>query len=264
MEIQWPLALFTLFTGTAGWLFFFTGLNEFTRKTTRDGFVAGIVAIVLLALGSFASVLHLSHPFRMLNALSHPTSGIFIEFVLVILLGCSILIYLVLMKRGIQGAAVKVFAVAGMVFGVLISFMAGESYIMPGRAAWESMLLPTGYLGTAIPCGAALSWVLTSGNGEASDKVGGLFTAIGGVIAAVTAGAYASFCLPLAAEGTPYVVATMIFSAVVPVVCGLVGRTKAARACAVIALVCALVGGLAYRVMMWVVGTGAFGFFANI
>ena len=87
MDIQWPLAVFTLLTGLAGWTFFFVGLNEFTKKSKQDGFVVGIASIVLLAIGSLASVLHLSHPDRIMNALSHPTSGIFTEFVLVMLLG---------------------------------------------------------------------------------------------------------------------------------------------------------------------------------
>lgn len=268
MEIQWPLAIFTLLTGLAGWLFFFTGLNEFTHRSERDGFVPGVVAIVCLAVGAFASVLHLSHPFRMLNALSHPTSGIFVEFVLVLLLGCSILVYLILLKRSSHGAALKVFAVLGMVFGALISFMAGESYIMEGRAAWMTMLLPTGYLGTAIPAGAALYWVLSSGKGERSDAMGGLTTLVGGVVAALTSLVYAGASGALNMGGVPFMLVIVVFSGIAPIVLGGLGRSERlrgrAKACAITALVCALVGGLAYRVMMWVVGAGAFSFFGGI
>ena len=266
MEIQWPLAVFTLLTGCAGWLFFFTGLNEFTRKSEKSGFVPGVVAIVLLAVGSFASVLHLSHPFRMLNALSHPTSGIFIEFVLVILLGCSILVYLILLKRNVAGTPLKVLAVCGMVFGVLISFMAGESYIMEGRAAWQTMLLPMGYLGTAIPSGAALYWVLASGAGEQSDKASGVAVLVGGVVALVTALAYALVSGSLALGAGVYVGVTVVLSGAAPIACGILARvrTSGLKPLAAIALICALLGGLSYRVMMWVVGSGAFNFFSNM
>lgn len=259
MEIQWPLALFTLLTGLAGWTFFFTGLNEFVKKSKTNGFVLGIVSIVLLAVGSFASVLHLSHPDRIMNALSHPTSGIFTEFVLVMLLGISILAYVVCLKRG-WSSAVKAFAVLGMVFGVLISFMAGYSYIMPGREAWDTVLLPTAYLGTAIPLGAALYWAFAARGNEPA-PFAALCTAVGGGVALLATIAYTVATGVLVGEGLAFACLCLCCSGVLPLVCGLMGRRGSKPGLAWAALVAALVGGLVFRVMMWIVGTGFYGFF---
>ena len=84
MEIQWSLVLFTVLTGGAGWALGCVAVDEFTQKTKNDtNFIAAIVAIALAAVGGIASVTHLSHPENMLAALSHPTSGIFTEALLV-------------------------------------------------------------------------------------------------------------------------------------------------------------------------------------
>jgi len=261
MEIQWPLVVFTLFTGVAGWLFFFTGLNEFTKKSEKDGFIPGIVSIVLLALGALASILHLSHPDRILGALGHPTSGIFTEFVLVMLLGVFILVYLVCLKRDVH-SGIKVFAVLGMVFGVLISFMAGYSYLMPGRLAWDTILLPLGYLGTAIPVGAGLYWALSCKD-EKSGSFAALSSAVGGAVALVTVGAYGAFTGGFAGVGLPLLSLTLLCSAVLPLVCGILGKNKPTTALAWIAVIAAVLGALFYRIMMWVVGSGFYNFFGN-
>ena len=43
--------------------------------------------------------------------------------------------------------------------------------------------------------------------------------------------------------------------------CGLMGRGGSKPALAWAALVAALVGGLVFRIMMWIVGSGFYGFF---
>ena len=50
----------------------------------------------------------------------------------------------------------------GAVFGVLISFMAGESYMMSSRPAWDTLLLPLGYMLTAMPGGVACYLVVVA------------------------------------------------------------------------------------------------------
>ena len=80
----------------------------------------------------------------MMGALGHPTSGIFVEATLVALAGVCAIVYLILAKRASQSAgARKAFAVLAAVFGVLLSFMAGESYMMGSQPAWNTVLSVT-------------------------------------------------------------------------------------------------------------------------
>ena len=55
------------------------------------------------------------------------------------------------------------------VFGVLLSFMAGESYLMEARPNWCSQLLPLGYLLTAVPEGIAAYLVVVAAKAKDAD-----------------------------------------------------------------------------------------------
>lgn len=150
MTIQWSLVLFTALTGIGGWTFVCVAADEFLGRAKTAAFPAAVVAFALSAVGGLASVTHLSHPDRIMGALGHPTSGIFTEAVLVGCVCVFVAIYLVMLKRGASDGALKAVAVIGAVFGVLISFMAGESYLMSSRPNWDTQLLPLGYMLTAM------------------------------------------------------------------------------------------------------------------
>lgn len=156
MEIQWSLVVFTLLTGAGGWMLAGIAVNEFVRKSDKDPSYPVGIALALVIVGGFASVTHLSHPDRIMNALANPLSGIFTEAALVGIVVVLGAIQLVLYRRE-QANAAKVVAVASAVFGAALSFMAGESYtVMASRAAWDTMFLPLAYLGTAAPIGIGL------------------------------------------------------------------------------------------------------------
>lgn len=162
MEIQWSLVLFTVLTGAGGWMLACVAIDEFAGKTRATNKLAVVVAAVVACAGGIASVTHLSHPEHIMGALSHPTSGIFVEAALTGLMAVCAIVYFVLLVREASAGARKAFAVLGAVFGVLLSFMAGESYMMSSQLAWNTPLLPLGYTGTAMPLGVALYLALAA------------------------------------------------------------------------------------------------------
>ena len=127
MAIQWSLVLFTVLTGAGGWMLACVAIDEFAGRTRGVNKLAVVVAAVVACIGGIASVTHLSHPEHIMGALSHPTSGIFTEAALTGLLAVCAVVYFVLLVRGASAGARKAFAVLGAVFGVALSFMAGES-----------------------------------------------------------------------------------------------------------------------------------------
>lgn len=169
MEIQWSLVLFTALTGMGGCMFACVAADEFLGRAKAAAFPAAVAALVVAVVGGLASVTHLSHPGRIMGALSHPTSGIFTEALLVGCLCVCVAVYLVLVKRGAGASARKAIAVIGAVFGVLLSFMAGESYLMEARPNWCSQLLPLGYLLTAVPEGIAAYLVVVAAKAKDAD-----------------------------------------------------------------------------------------------
>ncbi len=269
MEIQWSLVLFTALTGMSGMLFFFVCLNVLLGRATKGEFAGAIASIVLAVVGGIASATHLSHPDRMLNALQHPTSGIFTEAVLVGLLCVCAVVFAIMVKREIGGAGLKAVAVVGMVVGVLMSFMAGHSYIMASTPAWNTNLLPLGYLGTAAAEGAAayLLLIAVCGETEPACKFYGNALLVAGVVSLVTTLAYGAVSGAFASSSAAvYVLGAVVCGGIAPAAFGAVAAKKPALAktIAVFALVLVFVGACAYRVCMWTLGVNLYGFFGLI
>ena len=268
MDIQWSLVLFTALTGMGGWLFFFICLNVFVRKTDKGAFAGTATALALTVVGGLASVTHLSHPDRMLGALQHPTSGIFTEALLVGLLAIVMIAFLVMLRRGIDGGALKAVAVVGMALGALMSFMAGQSYLMSAIAAWNTELLPLGYLGTAAASGAAAYLVLIAAQkaDENACSLYGLMTLAAGCVALITVLAYGAVAGAFAGDAAPMTIAAAAFGGVAPIACGFLARKKPGSAVALgaVALIAALIGSIAFRCARWVIGAGLYDFFGLI
>ncbi|WP_334098299.1 DmsC/YnfH family molybdoenzyme membrane anchor subunit [Gordonibacter pamelaeae] len=268
MDIQWSLVIFTALTGLGGWLFFFVGLNTLLGKTDKGAFAGTMASLVLVVVGGCASVTHLSHPDRMLGALQHPTSGIFTEAVLVGLLCIVLVAFLVMLKRSLTGTPLKAVAVIGMALGVLMSFMAGQSYLMPAIAAWNTELLPLGYLGTAAASGAA-AWLLLAvvqKADEATVSFAGLMTFAGGCAALVLALAYGAASGALAGGTALLVGAAVLCGGAVPAACGALAWKRPGNGAAwgSVALFAALAGSIAFRCAMWAAGAGLYDFFGLI
>lgn len=259
MEIQWPLVLFTLLTGMGGCMLLFVCANEFKRFSQKDPFVSGLVAFVVTVVGGFASVLHLSHPENIMNALTRPSSGIFVEAALIGIMCVFVAVFLILVKRGKRNVA-KVFAVLGAVFGLALSFMAGHSYIMVAYDAWNTELLPLAYLGTSLAMGSTLYWVIACPGEENGSLLIALATVACGAVSFLTVLAYS--LVSGAFSFAPVYIGFSLAGAAVTVAFGLAGRRKPGRQIAIIALAAAVVSGLCFRMAMWAVGMNVYGFFS--
>ena len=144
--------------------------------------------------------------------------------------------------------------VAAAVFGVVLSFSAGASYMMPARAVWNTLLLPIGYLGTAIPFGIS-AFLLTAALRKEDASELAIFAKaliVGGIVAAVAAGAY------VASIGSADVillgwVLSVVVAGVAPAAIGALisKKPESALALGAASLACALVGSIAYRCLMW-------------
>ncbi|MGN0039328.1 MAG: hypothetical protein ACI36Y_09415 [Coriobacteriales bacterium] len=260
MEIQWPLVAFTWLTGMGGWLLAFIAANQFTGKSKKDILKPVIVGTALVILGGFASILHLSHVERIMNALSNPTSGIFVEAVLVGIIAICGIVAVILYKRE-QPKGVKVFVVLAGLFGIVISFAAGESYIvMTSHAAWDTILLPVAYLGTATAMGGSLWWLLCCPDEENGYGFAALLTAVTAAVGLVTVLAYCAVGGVFGGAGLVLALVTLAFDAVALIAAAVAVR-KPNASLVYVALVTALIAGFCLRTLMWVAGVGAFDFF---
>ncbi len=258
MEIQWSLVLFTAISGAGAWMFAFIGLNEFFQKAknTKGILVGCVIAAVLLAVGGVASATHLSHIEHVLWVLQHPAPGIFVEALLIGIDAILAIIYFLLVKREASQTARRVIAVLAIAMGPIFTYSCGSSYMMASQLAWNTFTLPLGYLGTAIPSGAA-AWLLLNcyckENPEAL-RIASLELAIAGAASLVLGAAY-GLVSGAAAGGNVALLwlGVVACGSLVPLVCGAVASRKAESAftLGIVGLVGGFIGSVSYRVLMW-------------
>lgn len=267
MDIQWSLVLFTTLAGGGAWLSVCLGFNEVVPKAkdASTKMVAAVVALVLIVAGGLASVTHLSHPDRIMAALGHPTSGIFMEALFVGLVSLALIILIVMLKRG---ASLKAIGVVVGVLGLVMTFVLGYSYMMEARAAWNTVLMPLGYMFTAAPLGIGLWAALCAAKKEEASAVSfaGTLTAVAGIIAAVVVVAYGFVSGAAVGEQAALLWAAALAGGILPAICGFMMMKKPAQGVALgsAAAVLAVVGCLGFRCLMWLVGTGVDNFFGLI
>lgn len=260
MEVQWALVFFTVVSGTGAWLFAWSSIQALAKKGELPTRAEAIVTFVLLVVGGCLSVLHLKHVDRIMEALNHPTSGIFIEAAMIGVMCTIVAVYFILLLRGTDERALKAVAIIGTIVGIVFSFACGASYMMESRAAWMTYMLPLGYCASAAAAGAGLN-ALIKGLARAGDRASsfaGLLAVIGGAVALV---ACAGFCV----HAGPYigrngaagwVVALFVMLAVVVASGAYVYKKPSSPlAASTVTLCCGVAGAIILRVSMWIVGT---------
>lgn len=266
MEIQWSLVLFTVLTGAGGWMLACIAANELANKPKAIDKKAVVVAAIIACIGGVASVTHLSHPENILAALGHPTSGIFTEALLTGLMAVSAIIYFVLTVKKSPAAARKVFAVLGALFGILLSYMAGASYMMSSQLTWNTVFLPIGYACTAMPLGIAAYIALALALKEKEINFQAKALVVGGILAAIASLAYGLVSGTIASQVLLLGGACALVGGVLPAACGvaILKKPKMAFVASVVATIGALVGAMAYRCTMWLVADMVNNFFGML
>ena len=271
MEIQWPLVLFSLLAGTGGALAAFVGLAGLLGGTRKVRETAALCSIVLVVLGGCFSVLHLASPLHAISAVTNllSFSGVSIELMLIGINFVVMAAWLILARREGSEAGLKWVGVVGIVAGLALGFFCGHGYVIEGQPTWNTNVLPFAYLGSSLACGAFLYGVLAVKFGD-DDELGGklgVFTFACAVIGAVSAVAYAAvlggsaFSQPLVMWG-----GVVVFGVVGAIASGVLAmRLKQERLLAVnvCGLVCAAIGGLSIRILMWLCATGFIDLFAH-
>ena len=225
-----------------------------------------IINMALLVVGGIASATHLSHVDRMMAVLAHPTAGIFLEALLLGLLAVCIAVYALLVKREASSGARKALAATGIVLAVAFAFACGVSYMMTSRPVWNTVALPLAYLGTALATGAALYLVMCAALkvDEGDVKKAGVYAAAGGALSLVLTVAFGLVSgTAFGDQAALFWVAVVLCGSAAPAVCGVLVARKSGGALSlgVVALAGALVGSVAVRAVMWLVGTAVANYF---
>lgn len=194
MAVQWPLLIFSVLLGVASGAFVFLGIGELTGRFRKVRFVGEVIILACLAIGGIASVFHLGHPERATHLLGNLASGLSKELFVVAAMGIVTIAYMVLARKDYPSAS-KVLGIIGAVLGIALPLVAGASYLMPARPAWDSVTLPLMYLGAGLGMGMLLmaGLVLARGDAEGEGAFALKLAAVGVVAMVVLSVAYVAW-----------------------------------------------------------------------
>ena len=256
MAIQWPLVIFSLLAGAGGALLAFVGLSEVLGLAKKARVPAAVGALVLLVVGGCASVAHLAQPANIMAAAANvfSFSGISVEL---IMLGVNAIVAVayVLTARGESANATKIVGIVGIVTGVAMTFVVGNGYVMEAQPNWNTPTLPFAYLGSGLATGGALFATLMAAlKTDEADFRGIMPWVLGATVVQLVAFLAYGFAIGFAADVLLYWGGAVIVGSVGAIACA--AFIAKASTMAYATLVCAVVGGICLRALMWLVGTG--------
>lgn len=287
MELQWPLILFTTLVSASAGLFAAQGVYVLVGKGVRAQRTSLYASAALLALGGISVFLHLQHWERVFNGFGHITSGITQELIAVVVMAAVMIAFFVVLRR--EGGVPKWCAIAAILASVALVVIAGLSYMMAARPAWNSLLQVSSLLGLAFAAGSgafafidrkadedaafhgactltgsvvnvvgtvAFVLVMTSASGGFSD-VGYYFDPNHPTAAMAAAATYS----PFSGSVVAFTVLALVF-ALAAVACAFYGRKRRAWASAGLGVALfAVVGGILLRMVFFACGGSVFMFY---
>jgi anaerobic dimethyl sulfoxide reductase subunit C (anchor subunit) len=301
MEVQIELMTFTLFVCLAAGTFCMLGLLTVLGKGKTLQLPALICSLVALVIGGVGSFLHLQHWERLFNGFGHITSGITQEFIAIAVFFVGLVVYFIFMRRSEDGVAPKWAAVIAIIVSVALVIIMALSYNMASRPAWNTPLLWLYYLSNAAFFGALALSCIAGLKGETELDVAKLslrLTWIFGIVALIVTIAYALFIssssgtfsdvgyyfdathpnkpMADAASATSGILTgstAMLFwggviaiGYIVPIALAFVAQNKAplgkvVAVCAGGGLICALIGGICFRIILYTLAFSVFVFY---
>jgi anaerobic dimethyl sulfoxide reductase subunit C (anchor subunit) len=287
MEIQWPLIIFTLCITLSAGLFAGMGLLGLLKRpiSQRTGRITIIIALAVLVFGGAASFLHLQHWDRAFNGFGNLTSGITHELIGALVMIILLLIAFVLLRQ--KDTLPGWMNVVALAAGVLLSIVLANSYFMPSRPVWGSFVLYIYYLAQTLLLGSVGLWALSAILKEECALLLSKWALATAAFQLVVLGIYAAAINGTASQfpqwgnyfdwTAPNRPATdfdligrlvggdaapwfwggaIVAGTILPAVLALIGSrgTKSGAPIASVAILCALGGGIAFRVILYLLG----------
>ncbi|MDR2492296.1 MAG: dimethyl sulfoxide reductase anchor subunit [Coriobacteriales bacterium] len=257
MEIQWPLVLFTLVAGAGAGTLAAAGAGEFLGAGRRARFLAGVIALILLVAGGLCSLAHLGQAGNVMAAVTNlgSFSGISLELIALAVAVVVALVYVLVAGR--EGGASKVVGVLGIAVGLAFAYLSGHGYeAVASRPAWAVLPLSLSYLLSSVATGAFVFVALQRLQGDDADAAR-TPVLLATIVAALSAVSYVIYAVmvPLGDSVALFWGGAVLVGGVVAAAAGVFAYMRGSAAVVWLALIAALAGGLAFRVVMWMAGS---------
>ena len=192
MSLEWPLILFTFFVCLASGILMSQGVLAVQGKGKKVQLPALIAALIALVIGGISVFMHLQHWERIFNGFGHITSGITLEFIGCVVFFVVLVVNFLMMRRSEDGMPPKWCGVLGIIVGIAMPAVTGDSYLMESIPVWDTPMLPVYYVINAIFMGGLVMMVLSAVKKEDEAKETGVYMAlVGGVLQLIAVIVYA-------------------------------------------------------------------------
>ena len=263
MEVQFPLVFFTLLAGTGGGTMIFMCIYDLLGFKRRVARITCYVIAGFLAVGGLCSVFHLAQKAHIMSAVTNigSFSGISMELIGLSVCFVLIVLYWLFCREGQSEVVRRVLAVLCGIGGLAFCWIQGDSYVIAARPHWDTYLLPLGYWASGIAIGGVVFTTVLVVLKEEDDSVKRVCTfAIGAVVLQLVC--YLAFGIAtgtdaLVENGLVFWGLEIVLGSLVPLACLVAIRLGKDKRLVYVALACAFAGGIAYRAMMWILGTPA-------
>ncbi|MCL1890728.1 MAG: dimethyl sulfoxide reductase anchor subunit [Coriobacteriia bacterium] len=257
MGIEWSLVLFTVIAGAGAGLLVFAGLGEFFGASRKVRFMAAIIAIILLIVGGCASVLHLGNPANIMAAAFNlgSFSPISLELIFLGLSAIVAFVYLFVINR--EGGLSKIIGAIGIVVGIIFMYVSGHGYeVIETRPAWSTPVLSLSYLLTSLTLGGFLFLALQIWFKDEADaiKKTALIVLVVAVLEAIALVLY-GLTAPLGNVALVFWCGAVLIGGVIAVLAAWMAYSKASLSMALLGILAVLVGGVTFRIVMWLAGS---------
>ena len=296
MELQWPLMVFTLFVCLGAGIFGVQGLLAVLGKGEKIQLPCLVASLVSIGIGGIGSFLHLEHWERIFNGFGHLTSGITQELIAIVVIVFLMVVYFIMMRRSEDGKAPKWCGVMAIIVSIVLVAVMSHSYNMVARPAWDTPLLWLYYLANGILFGGLAVAIISGVKGDESTGLAIKASIVGGIVQALAAAAYAVYFAVSASAFTKvgyyfdpthptkemidpgiefgsifagenaalFWLGVVVVGVVIPLIAAILCHKKESNqvvTLAAVGLICALVGGMCFRVILYLLGYSVFVFY---
>lgn len=270
-KIQWPLVLFSMLAGCGGCAFAFAGIANALGEDITVTLVVTVVAFVLVVIGAICSMMHLATPKHAFAAVTHllSFSGISVELIMLGVV-CALMVLYAGFATVFDSAVVRlVVGLIGAVSGVALAFVTGHGYLISSKPTWNTKKLPLAYTGTAAAAGGFLYLALASFLGASPMVTAVLRWVLVGCVAfsVISVLAWLGHLGAERERKNPalyrwgIVSCGLVVPGIAAIALALIPAGPAFGVVAAVGFAAALVGGIALRMLMWIVGAGFLFFF---
>lgn len=282
--------------GMQGWLLL---QNKGSMKFHRTMIIVELIALVVGGFAAFLHLHHWERIFNgfmhLTSGITQELIGV------VVMLVTMVIVFVMLRKSAAAGESggrlvPKWAAIVALVVGIIMGFVCANSYNMGSRPAWSNFTLFLYYYSSEIILGVTGTWLVEAACKEDAEigRLMAKLACVAGAVSAVvvvicgfyyttiqftnvgiafhttepTQAAYdptTTLVSPIAGSNALlFWGGAVIVGSLVALVCGLLKMRKPETGMAgyaAAALVCALVGGVCFRVVLYIVGVGFYGYF---